>query len=203
MERINEGNIDEQTLSNLMNISKEAKRLSDLAANTLRLTQLSDYGDAGAYEPINLSELTDQIASLFRPMARKAGRHLTWRLEDDPTPVLASVDALTRLLWNLLDNALVHGRYGVIEITVTAQAQEVRLTVKDNGAGIPPEMLPKVFERGVSSRKDGTGLGLHMCRSIARELGGTIIVGSSPGKGTVCVLTLPRHQQQEEGLTVL
>jgi len=72
----------------------------------------------------------------------------------------------------------------------------VRIIVKDEGVGIPPELLPKVFERGVSGKKDGTGLGLAFCREIARRHNGDISIQSEYGKGTTVTVTLPTHKEQ-------
>ena len=191
VEQIIEGNIDERTLFNLKNISGEAKRLSDLASNTLRLSRLSDSGDDAGLIPINLGELAVQLADLFTPMVNKSGRKLSFHSDGNIPPVLASANSLTRLLWNLLDNALNHSVYGDIEIKLKLVGDNICLTVKDHGVGISPELLPRIFESGVSGKSGGTGIGLSICREIAYEMGGTITLESQPGKGTEITLTLP------------
>jgi len=100
-------------------------------------------------------------------------------------------DALTRLLWNLMDNALTHSERGDIEVRVDTKNDIVRIVMKDEGVGIPPELLPKVFERGVSGKKDGTGLGLAFCREIAGRHGGDIFIKSEYGTGTTVTVILP------------
>ena len=191
VEQIIEGHIDEKTLSNLKNISGEAKRLSDLASNTLRLSRLSDSGDDAGLAPINVDELAGQLADLFTPMVNKSGRRLSFHSDGNIPPVLASANSLTRLLWNLLDNALNHSVYGDIEIKLKLVGDNICLTVKDHGVGIAPELLPRIFESGVSGKSGGTGIGLSICREIACEMGGTITLESQPGRGTEITLTLP------------
>jgi two-component system sporulation sensor kinase A len=67
----------------------------------------------------------------------------------------------------------------------------VRLEIADTGTGIPPEVLARVWEPFFSTKADGNGLGLSICRSILRELGGALDIASSPGAGTTVTLTVP------------
>jgi two-component system OmpR family sensor kinase len=74
------------------------------------------------------------------------------------------------------------------------------VSVKDQGPGIPPELMPRLFERfakGPGSK--GLGLGLYLVRSIAEAHGGSLTVQSEPGKGTLFVLALPIRDAQDEG----
>lgn len=190
-ERIDEGVIDDVTLANLKKISEESKRLADLASNTLRLSRLSDIPDSGGFIPIDVGELAGQVTRLFEPMAIKNRRELIVELPGNPPPVLGSADSLTRLTWNLLDNALTHGEHGSINISVSEDAGKVRLVVKDHGVGVRPEILKEAFSYGVSGRYDGTGIGLSMCRDIAREMDGEITIESVPHEGTTVTVTLP------------
>ena len=191
VERINEGRLDELTLSNLKKISDESKRIADLASNTLQLSRLSDIPDGGGFSPIDLKELAGHVCHLFEPMVKKSGRQLLVGGAGAPVCVSGSADSLTRLIWNLLDNALVHSGFGDIEISVDEENGEARLVVKDHGAGIPPDMLPRVFEHGVSGRRDGTGIGLSLCRDIVSEMGGSIRLESEPGGGTTATVIFP------------
>jgi signal transduction histidine kinase len=197
--QIREGRTDEQTLADLMTISDEARRLSELASDTLRLSSLGDNSpkDEG-HEPrsIDLGTITEQVSRIFAPMVRKAGRVLTTDLSDNLC-VYGDADELTRLLWNILDNALIHSGHGDIEIKAALERDAVSVTVKDSGDGIPPEILSHVFERGVSGKDGGTGLGLAICMEIAERHGGRITATSELGKGAVFTLTLPIREGAE------
>ena len=206
VKKIQAGNADEQTLTDLATISDEAKRLSEMASNTLRLSRLAGVpdneaaGEAGAGEAglADIGAIIGQLIGLFEPTANRAGRTLRAILPENLPPIWGESDSLTRLLWNLLDNALTHAERGNIEVRAEANGKDVRVTVKDEGTGIPPELLPRIFERGVSGKKDGTGLGLAFCREIVKRHGGDIAVGSECGTGTTVTVTLPAHMERTD-----
>jgi len=198
VKKIRAGNADEQTLADLATISDEARRLSVMASNTLRLSRLADVSDeAIASETgfVDIGAITGQLVGLFEPTARRANRKLSAFTSENLPPVWGESDALTRLMWNLMDNALTHSERGDIEVRVDAKNDTVRVVVKDEGVGIPPELLPKVFERGVSGKKDGTGLGLAFCREIVKRHGGDITIESVYGAGTTVTVTLPAYSE--------
>ena len=142
-----------------------------------------------------------EVAALFEAVA--APRAIAPRLEIElPEPPLAVVghrDSLTRLLTNLLENALRHTpEDGRITLSARPEPDSVILTVADTGEGIPPEHLPHVCERfyrvdAARSRDEGgAGLGLAICRSIAQAHGGTLEIESEVGRGTVVRVRLRR-----------
>jgi two-component system, OmpR family, sensor kinase len=90
----------------------------------------------------------------------------------------------------LLDNALRHARR-TVRVHAAVEDDRVRVTVADDGAGVPAELREEVFRPGHSTRADGTGLGLSLARRLARSVGGDITVGDGPGG--VFVVTLPRE----------
>jgi signal transduction histidine kinase len=194
------GGIDPQTEQDLAAISEEARRLSELTTNALRLSRMDAPETAGEAAPtatadFDIGEIARLIAGLFRPITEKQGRALTLSLPDDLPNVKGNPDDLSRLLWNLLDNALTHAERGGIEVSGAVGGSKVRITVKDDGAGIPPELLPRVFEHGVSGRDGGTGMGLTFCKEIALRHGGDVTVESARGKGTTATLVLPVCQE--------
>jgi signal transduction histidine kinase len=193
------GGIDPQAEQDLAAISEEAKRLSELTTNALRLSRMgtaeaADETAPSEIAPFDIGEAARLIAGLFRPVAEKQGRALTLSLPDDLPDVKGNPDDLSRLLWNLLDNALTHAKRGGIEVGGAFDGSRVRVTVRDGGAGIPPELLPRVFGRGVSGREGGTGMGLAFCKEIALRHGGDMIVESEQGQGTAATVVLPIYQ---------
>jgi signal transduction histidine kinase/PAS domain-containing protein len=106
---------------------------------------------------------------------------------------------------NLLSNAIKYGGNKPIEITVESDGATARLTVRDHGIGIPPEHMPRIFERferAVSSRHySGLGLGLYIVRRVLDALGGSVRVQSAPGKGATFVVELPQRGPSDNAIS--
>jgi signal transduction histidine kinase len=118
-------------------------------------------------------------------------------IEGEPT-LRGGEDELTRMVANLLDNALRHTPPdGTVTLGARREGASVVLTIVDTGSGIAPEHLAHVGERfyradAARARADGgTGLGLAICRAIAEAHGGTLAIRSAPGNGTTVTVTLP------------
>ena len=97
---------------------------------------------------------------------------------------------LAGALVNLLSNANWYTESGVISVRWAIENERYCLTVRDNGAGIPTEILPRVFERGVTDGS-GTGLGLAIVKSVMELHGGEAGIRSEHGKGTAVTLIFP------------
>ncbi|PZT69128.1 two-component sensor histidine kinase [Streptomyces sp. SW4] len=175
-------------------IESEAGRMTLLVEDLLLLARL-DAGRPLRFEPTDLLPLVVDTVS----DARAAGPEHLWRLDlpDGPVPVPADAARLQQVLVNLLANARTHTPAGT---TVTARVRPggpwVCVDVEDDGPGIPPELLPHVFERfargdSARSRATGsTGLGLAIVRAVVSAHGGSVTVGSVPGR-TVFTVRLP------------
>ncbi|MFJ3137115.1 sensor histidine kinase [Streptomyces sp. NPDC102359] len=178
----------------LRRIESEADRMTLLVEDLLLLARL----DAG--RPLRFTE-TDLVPLVVDTVsdARAAGPDHHWRLDlpDGPAPVVADAARLQQVLVNLFANARTHTPPGT---TVTARVRRdgsrLRVDVADDGPGIPPDLLPHVFERfargdAARTRATGsTGLGLAIVRAVATAHGGTVTVDSAPGR-TVFTLHLP------------
>jgi two-component system, OmpR family, sensor kinase len=162
------------------------------------VTTLLDAGrlDQGLFSlsglPVNLADLARQSADLLRSPEHALHVHAP-----DEVCVTGDPDALHQVLENLLSNALQHSPAGVP--VVVQLAQETRqdgewavLSVRDEGLGIAPTLLPTLFERFArGSASSGLGLGLYVARGIAQAHAGTLTVESEVGKGTTFRLDLP------------
>ncbi|MFE0317906.1 sensor histidine kinase, partial [Streptomyces albogriseolus] len=178
----------------LRRIESEAGRMTLLVEDLLLLARL----DAG--RPLRCEE-TDLVPLVVDAVsdARAAGPGHHWRLDlpDAPAPVTADSARLQQILVNLLANARTHTPPGT---TVTARVRHegpwLRVDIADDGPGIPPELLPHVFERfarGDSARTratGSTGLGLAIVQAVAAAHGGSVTADSVPGR-TVFTLRLP------------
>jgi len=200
VEELKENGVNEQTLADLATISSEAKRLAEMADGTLKIllseeTPLDEQKNA----QIDIGELSTLIARLFEPVAKRNGRALTIKINQNVPRVPGESGALTQLLWNILQNAIIHSQCKNIELAVEASGQDVThpgatrtnvtITIRDDGCGIEPDILPHIFERG-KGKKGGSGLGLSICREIAQRHGGDIGIHSEHGAGTTVTVSL-------------
>jgi signal transduction histidine kinase len=144
-------------------------------------------------QPLDVAALAHELAESFT-----APGHTAIRLDTPPElHVIADPARLRQALDNLLANAKQHSPDGVA-VTLGAAA-ELRdgqkwavITVRDEGPGIEPDLLPRLFDRfAKSERSDGIGLGLHLAQQIAQAHGGALEVNASPGAGTTFHLLLP------------
>jgi heavy metal sensor kinase len=179
------------------NLLDEATRLGGVADQLLFLCRQ----DAGLLPPVreelDAGRLVREVAENMRVVADEKGVTLS---ADQVTPcrVVSDGRLVRRVMYNLLDNAIKYtDPGGRVEVTSAADGGTLMVTVSDTGIGIPPEHLSHVFERfyradpSRAGDRPGAGLGLAICRSIVRTLGGSIALESSPGAGTTVRLTLP------------
>ena len=149
-------------------------------------------------EPVALDGFVMDVLRRWRPTAERS-----WQLGRlDKITVQADRERLSLAIDALLENAVRHtGQDDVIKLSVTASGSgplvpgpDVRVTVTDGGSGIPPDLLPHVFDRfrvGDGPNPRGTGLGLPLVRAVARAHGGQVLVRTWPGQGSSFELVLP------------
>ena len=180
-------------------IHAESIRMYRLVVDLLDLARL-DAGTANLErQPIDLAGILRDVVEKLAPQAEGAEVGLNLVVETLPTCV-GDGDRLAQVFTNLVDNALKHTPPAG-EVRVHARCEEggdVRVRVSDTGEGIPPQAIPRIFERFYQvdkSRKDGeepsTGLGLAIARQIVHAHKGKIMVESVLGKGSVFVVHLP------------
>lgn len=121
---------------------------------------------------------------------------------DPAVPAAWAVDDhVTQVLMNLLINAadalkaLAAGERR-IEVRTTAGGGFVHLAVRDNGPGMTPEVLARAFEEGFTTKAEGSGIGLFMCRTLVEKGGGRVVLDSGPDRGTVVTVSLPCNPPQ-------
>lgn len=165
-----------------------------------------------------LAELVDEILLTLKPSFARSAHRVEAEVDAD-VQLDSYPGALGQVLTNLVSNALVHafedqrtdnatdhvpGRGGRIVVRGRALDEaRVRIEVEDDGRGIVPALLPRIFDPFVTTRmgRGGTGLGLHIAHNAATQiLGGTLDVRSTPGHGSVFVLTLPRSAPRSAAL---
>jgi len=147
-----------------------------------------------AKQALSLSETVHELASFLRFDKSVPVRQIVTDIRSDPV-VLGHKIKLQQVLLNLVKNAVhaIRGKPdGKIGLTVASDARDAILQVADNGCGIPPDVQPRVWEPFFTTKgKEGTGLGLDVCRKLIDSHGGTITFSSAAGKGTTFEIRLP------------
>jgi len=120
-------------------------------------------------------------------------------------PCEADADKVEQILTNLVNNAIKYSANGTaIEVALSATADQVSLSVRDQGFGIAPDELPHLFQQYSRLREAerrrirGAGLGLYLTKALIEAHGGRISVDSEVGKGSVFTVSLPRHRPWED-----
>ena len=164
------------------------KHLERLIQDTLLFAR----GEILGRETFAVADLLADLVHTFEPLARQRGA--TLRIEDNGAGAILTGNrkALVGALANLLENGLqAADGAGIIVVGAARSGDRLLLTVSDNGRGMAPEVVSRLFEPFFTTRADGTGLGLAIARGVARAHGGGIDVRSAPGAGTEFVITLP------------
>jgi two-component system, OmpR family, sensor kinase len=194
LELLAEEDLDEATRAEFIATMREqVERLSRLAADLLDLSRLDAGRIVAETETLDLDAIAQTLAEEFRAVAQ-ASDH---RLEVDGAEGVRAVGDqqwVLRAGRALVENALVHTPPGTtVRLLVSHEGDFARLTVEDDGPGIPPDQLAHVFERFYrvdGARASGSGLGLAIARELAQLMGGTV-EGSSTERRTTFTILLP------------
>ena len=178
----------------------EADRLGRLVEGLLDVGRLQDGHAAFRFEPVNVPELTREVVEHFSRRLDSDGHHVALQAATTDATATADREALTRVLWNLLDNAVKYSPDRtpvVVDVRHDASGGALLVSVIDSGLGIPASEQPHIFERFVrgadakARRIRGTGIGLSMAREIMRAHAGDITVASAPGQGSTFTMRVP------------
>ncbi len=164
----------------------QAERLADVVTQLLSPARRATAASAAL---TGIDEIVRQQVVEWEPAFRRARRKLVVigvrGLQAHVTP-----GGLAQVLATLLDNALMHGG-GTVTLQTSQSARSVVVEVRDEGNGIPPELVSRIFERSVSGRPEGTGLGLALARTMAAADGGRVVLVKA--KPATFAVFLPRH----------
>lgn len=150
----------------------------------------------------NVCDVVDATLRLLAPDLARRGITLERAVPDAVPDVFLDAQQLEQVFFNLVRNAMDAvpdgGRIGV---TLTYDDTTVSVSVLDNGSGIPPELLARVFEPYVTTKEKGNGLGLMIVRRIVQAHGGAVSCASHAGEGTCFTVRLPRAERRVRALT--
>ena len=182
-------------------IHREAQRLTQLVENILQFSRIRATGITEELRDVDLDAAVRDVVGSFQPLAESAGA----TIQADAATGLAvqgQREGIRRILMNLLDNALKYGPPGqTVQVHAAAENGGVRLVVQDEGPGIPEADEERIWEpywrlpRDVDSVRPGSGVGLAVVKSLARQYGGEAWVEAAPRTGSRFVVELPRASE--------
>ena len=187
----------------LETISSETKRLSRLVRSMLDMSRMQD-GASARMERFDLSEMVVQTVLNFEERVTQKRLEMELHLPEDSIYAMGDVDALTRVVYNLVDNAVKFSDEGSpLTVSVWKENGLAYTSVRNRGATIPRDELPLIFDRfhksdaSRSQDRDGVGLGLYMARSIIAAHGQNIFVTSENGE-TAFTFTLALAEEEQK-----
>jgi len=173
-------------------IASESRRCGDLVRNLLTFSRTTPIN----LQPANLNQVVDRSLRLVQHQLDLAGIQVQSQLDPDLPPVICDAAQVEQVILALVMNALDAMPQGGNLWIVTSFSHEpdhVRIVVRDDGSGIPPEILPRIFEPFLTTKETGrgVGLGLAISHSILERHNGSIAVESEAGHGTTFTVILP------------
>ncbi|HWJ77932.1 MAG TPA: HAMP domain-containing sensor histidine kinase [Niallia sp.] len=198
--------IKEQTLDPKIDLYvtialNEITRANDLITHFLTYSKPKE----DSIETISINQLIYDIHTLFSSQAILKNILLDMDLTKSNTTLLGNKNKLTQTLVNLIQNSFesfeTSNNTGshIISLSTTCDKNNINIFITDNGCGMKDEQLKTLFSPFKTTKKNGTGMGLYLCKKILESMGGTIQVESKTGKGTTFTLTMPKTTNQLDG----
>ena len=184
----------DETVQCLNLISSESRRCGELVKNLLSFSRHTPIN----IESTDINRVVQQCCLLLRNNFEIGGIQVHEQLSETLPSLLCDGSQIEQVLLAVMVNAadaMPGGGNLWLESRLAADTSQVLITVRDDGSGIAPDVLPHIFEPFVTTKENGhgTGLGLAVSRSIVERHGGTITVQSQVGKGTTVTIALPAH----------
>lgn len=190
-------------------IDRQFGHLQRLIDDLLDVSRISQGKMRLQTEQLNLAEVVESALEASKPLLDAGAHRFTMTIPDEPVLVRGDLTRLAQVISNLLNNA---ARYtpagGNVSLTVSEEEDEVLIEVKDDGAGISGEALPRIFDlfsqgdQMLMGGREGLGLGLSLVRQLVELHGGTVQAASEgPGHGSTFKVSLPRASVEEQILS--
>ncbi len=176
---------------------RNSLRLLKLVNTLLDFSRIEAGRMQASYQSTDLAQLTTELASVFRSTIERAGLRLTVDCPPIAEPVYVDCAMWEKIVLNLLSNAFKFTFAGEIEVSLRVSGANVEMSVRDTGTGIPPDEIPRLFERfhrvkGASGRSyEGSGIGLALVQELVKLHGGSVRVESELDRGTRFVVAIP------------
>jgi signal transduction histidine kinase len=193
------GKLQDQQREVCETIAGQARNLTRLVRRLLDVSRFEAGGGALECRQVNLAHFLDTLQSSFSVLAMQRSVQLQVnRSPDLPAEVRWDEDRMSEVLGNLLSNAFKFTpRGGRVELSASPRDSDIVLEVSDTGAGIPPDQLPRIFQKfyqadnQAKASAKGTGLGLAIAKEIVEAHGGSISASSEAGHGATFTIVLP------------
>lgn len=180
----------------LQRMTETAQNLSSLLEDVLAVSRVETGMALPQRQWLEVAPLVQHVLHTQQPAADSKGLTMT---ADIPSGLKAWADPklLSRILTNLVSNAVKYTTKGFVQIKACDMKEEVQFLVVDSGIGLTPEQCEHLFEKfhQVDGEREGYGLGLFISRQLARAHGGDLSVVSTPGKGSTFTLRLPKEEK--------
>lgn len=190
-------NLDERAQQELDVIQRNGLRLAKLVNTLLDFSRIEANRVQAHYEPVDLGQVTAELASVFRSAIDRADLELVVDCQPLSEPVYLDRDMWEKVVLNLLSNALKYTFAGSITVRVARDGDEAVVTVADTGIGVPAAEMPRLFERfhRIESARarstEGSGIGLALVKELVGLHGGTITADSVEDSGTTFTIRMP------------
>ena len=180
-------------------IVSEARRLTNMVEELLEFSRIQDGRFTLSVEPMDIKAELEDAVYTYREFFRREGIELNhFDCDEEFPPIAGDPERLRQVFCNLLDNAAKHGGSGKrIDTAIARDKDQVVITIRDYGPGIPAEELPHVkykFYKG-SSKARGSGIGLAVCDEIITRHEGTLDIDNAEGGGCIVTIHLPIRAQ--------
>ncbi len=186
-------------------IDKEIKHMSGIITDLTALTNADQKNTPAIYEKVNLNEVVEDVALSLEILAKKKNIKLIMENGDEAREIMGDEIMLEKLFLNIVNNAIKYNNAGGwVKISMEKIDQKIKITVADNGIGIPEKDMPFIFERffrtskSRSGEESGSGLGLAICKWIVEDHRGKIDVSSKEDQGSCFTISLPIDYKKRE-----
>jgi len=187
--------IAERLLKHVEIIREQAERCKKITQGLLNFARRSDIQ---AIE-VNVARLIEEIAALLESRATSEGKNIEIQMKSNLPALYADPHLLEQIFLNLINNGLdAIETSGTVSVSTRTKDGWLVIEVADDGIGIAAEHLKKIFDPFFTTKPigKGTGLGLSICFGIVQRINGTLMVNSTPGKGTTFIVRLPLDQRR-------
>ena len=182
--------------------SKLVDRLHDLEKQVNDMLLFAKGGDNKVIKPFSIDELVSEFAPMIETALKNNAIDYHQEVEQDETVVLGNANAIASALSNLVMNAIqISGKASQIDVFFRPVNGELRISVQDNGPGVPAELQSKIMEPFFTTRSQGTGLGLAVVQMVCRAHDGRLELISEEGDGACFTMCIPLKRETSSSQT--